>query len=198
MKEIIILYGAAITVMVGFLAAWLNSRAQVNSARINAEKDKTLQLNEIRSRRVEKEAETKLSELEKMYSTLLAIALENSKTMSYMQSSKNLDIEIFRERYLSNCSELHEIQAKIAIRFPRMIEETNKIYGQANVFWGNQENLLRTDIKNNPDGYQSLCDKIHDVSYEISDLTNSLKSKIVEEAEFIQNKLAHELTSASI
>lgn len=198
MNEIIILYGAAITVLIGFLASWQNSRAQMSSARISAEKDKDIQLNEIRSRRVEKEAETKLSELEKMYSTLLVIALENSKTMSYMQSSKNFDIETFRERYLSNSNELHEIQAKIAIRFPRMIEETNKIYSQANVFWGVQENLLRTDIKNNPNGYQSLCDKIHDVSCEISDLINSLKSKIAEEAEFIQNKLANELTSATI
>ncbi|WAR44942.1 hypothetical protein [Methylomonas rapida] len=195
MKEIIILYGAAITVSVGFLTAWLNSRAQVNTAKITAEKDKQLQLNEIYFRSVEKEVETKLSELEKMYETLLCIELENSKTMSYMQSSNSLDIEEFRSRYISNCKKLHEIQAKIAIRFPRMIEETNKIYSQANVFWGNQENLLRTDIKNNPERYQSLCDKIHEVSYVISDLTSSLKSKIVEEAEFIQQRLVTELTS---
>ncbi len=187
-----------ITVSVGFLAAWLNYRSQVKCALINAEKDKQIQLVEIYSRRVEKEAKTKFLELEKMYQTLLSIALENSKTMSYMQSSKNLDIEEFRSRYLLNCRDLHEIQAKIDIRFPRLIDETNSIYRQANVFWGNQESLLRTDVKNNPGGYQNLCDKIHVVSHEISDLVDSLKSKIVEEAEFIQKRLVTELTSASI
>lgn len=189
MKEVIILYGAVITVLIGFLASWLGSRAQVKTALINAEKEIQLQKTNIHAARIEKDSEIKFKELEKMYAILSKIALENSLTIRYMQSTSKLNVDEFRDKYLSNCKALHEIQAMIAIRFPSMLEETNKIYGEANIYWGNQENLLRTDIKNDPKTYQAFCDKLCIVSNEIATLTSSLKFKVVDEAERIQFKL---------
>ena len=189
MKDTLIMYGAAITVSIGFIASWLNYLSQLRVAKINVQKERELQTNEINSRRVDESVKFKLSELENLHSMFSEVALENSLTMSYITSDGELDIEEYRSRYLLLCRRLNEAKSKIAIHFPTMIEETNIVYSKANIYRGSQENLLKLNFKSSPEQYQDQVCKIHDISRDIADLVNSLNNQITEEAVSIHTNL---------
>jgi hypothetical protein len=189
MKEIVIMYGAAITVSIGFFAAYWNSRTQINVAKIQSKNNKELQTNEMNSKRMESETILKLSELERLYILISKIGFENSKTMSYIQSESNMAIKDFRSNYMEISDKVHEAQAKIAIYFPSMVEASNKMLGQTNLYWGSQEILLGIDIAKDPNKYQIMCDKMHEITEETSKIVYSLKQEIIIEANSV-NRVA--------
>ncbi len=58
-----------------------------------------------------------------------------------------MPLSSFRKRYLENCDRLHIAEAIAALYYPEMTEKIKEVYGQSNIFWGSQEGVLRTDIK---------------------------------------------------
>lgn len=114
---------------------------------------------------------------------LSTIELENSQTMSYIQSASEILISDYRARYLENCVRLHEAQAISDIYYPEMSEAMRSIYGQSNMFWGSQEGVLRTDIKENQQGWSTHLQGALKASREISSHVQQLQCKITDRSQ---------------
>lgn len=188
-NEIYIVAGAVVTALAAFVTAKITTGIQLDIARLNAEKDVKLQKDRLCDDRLRNELVLEREKLDVLHRTLSRIQLENSQTMSYFQSQSNMDVESFRVRYLDNCERFHESMAIVDIYYPNMREDLYHIYGQMNIFWGNQENLLRTDIKVNPDGWGSLLLKVLDAGEEIGKRTRNLKSEIADRARKLKEKI---------
>ena len=61
-----------------------------------------------------------------------------------------------------------------------MLDELEKIDGEANIFWGYQENVLRTDFKLNPELGRINLAKVLDAGRAIALSVASLKALIAE------------------
>jgi hypothetical protein len=188
-NEIYIVAGAVVTALAAFVTAKITTGIQLDIARLNAEKDVKLQKDRLCDDRLRNELVLEREKLDVLHRTLSRIQLENSQTMSYFQSQSNMDVESFRVRYLDNCERFHESMAIVDIYYPNMREDLYHIYGQMNIFWGNQENLLRTDIKVNPDGWGSLLLKVLDAGEEIGKRTRNLKGEIADRARKLKEKI---------
>ncbi|MDE1716250.1 hypothetical protein PWG14_27675 [Chromobacterium amazonense] len=188
-NEIYIVAGAAVTALAAFVTAKITTGIQLDIARLNAEKDVKLQKDRLHDDRLKNELVVEREKLDILHRTLSRIQLENSQTMSYFQSQSNMNVESFRARYLDNCERFHESMAIVDIYYPKMRDDLYHIYGQMNIFWGNQENLLRTDIKTNPDGWSSLLCKVLDAGEEISKRTRNLKDEITDRARKLKERI---------
>lgn len=128
--------------------------------------------------------------MEDLHIILSKIDLENSQTMSYIQTDSNLELAKFRERYLDNCECLHKAEAIVDLYYPEMSDTMRRICGQSNVFWGYQEGVLRTDIKTNEIGYQFNLSKVIEAGDEISSLVSDLQNKILHRGKELNSELS--------
>jgi hypothetical protein len=191
-NETYVLAGATVGAFAAYVTAKITTNTQLNIARLNAEKDITLQRERLLEDRSRNELTVEREKLDALHRTLSRIALENSQTMSYIQSDSNMGVEDFRARYLENCERLHESMAIADIYYPKMSDSLRRIYGQTNIFWGNQENLLRTDIKTNREGWQSLLANVLEASDVIDTQTRHLKDEIASRAKELSESLARQ------
>lgn len=188
-KEIFILLGAVFTALVGFLAARFTSGVQLRIARENSEKDLKLQSDRLLDERVRAEVALEREKLEKLHKILSIISFENSQTMSYIQSS-DTELSSFRQRYIENCDRLHDALAISDLYYPKMSESIRKIFGESNCFWGYQEGVIKIDIKENEQGWQSNLAKVLDAGNEIYKHVKSLQYQIAERGKEL-NKALH-------
>jgi hypothetical protein len=189
-KELYIFLGAIVGALFAYITAMITAKTQQDIARLNAKKDITLQHDRLLEERRKNEIYTERNMLDVLHRTLSKISLENSQTMSYMQSDENLEVPKFRMRYLENCDRLHEAMSIVDIYFPKMSDTLSEIYGQSNVFWGYQENLLRTDIMINPEGWNDLLLKVIKAGEEIGSRSRKLKREISARAKLLNENLA--------
>ena len=181
-KELYLLVGAMVGAIAAYVTAKVTTKAQLHIARLNADKDIVLQRDRLQDERARHELSVERAKLDILHRTLSRIALENSQTMSYMQSDEGLSIVDFRKRYLENCDRLHEAMAIVDIYYPRMSTPLGEVYGQSNVFWGYQENLLRVDIKTNPDGWNAILAEVLKAGDAIGAKSRQLKDSVAERA----------------
>lgn len=189
-NELYILAGATVGAIAAYVTARVTTSTQLDIARLNAEKDITLQRDRLLDERFKNELSVERGKLDVLHRILSRIELENSQTMSYFQSDSKLGVEGFRTRYLENCERLHEAMSITDIYYPKMSDRLRQIYAQSNVFWGNQENLLRTDIKTNHQGWQSLLSKVLEACEAIGTRTRQLKDEIADRAKVFSDELA--------
>jgi len=189
-NELYILAGATVGAVAAYVTAKITTSTQLNIARLNAEKDITLQRDRLLDDRFKNELSIERGKLDVLHRILSRIELENSQTMSYIQSDSNLGVEGFRTRYLENCERLHEALAIADIYYPKMSDRLRQICGQSNIFWGNQENLLRTDIKTNREGWQSLLSRVLEASDAISTRARQLKDEIASRAKELSERIS--------
>ena len=166
--------------VVAFAAATIAARSQQSVAKLSADKDLTLQRERQRDERFKTELGAEREHLLALHRTLSQISFENSQTTSFMQSDANMPIAEFRSRYLENCGRLHDAMAIAAVHYPAMLDELEKIDGEANIFWGYQENVLRTDFKLNPELGRINLAKVLDAGRAIALSVASLKALIAE------------------
>ncbi len=187
---IYILAGAAIGALAAYVTARITTRTQLDIARLNADKDITLQRERLLDERFRNELAVERGKLDSLHRILSRIALENSQTMSYFQTVSSLGVEKFRTRYLENCERLHEAMAIADIYYPKMSDNLRKVYGQTNVFWGNQESLIRTDVKTNKTVWEQWFLKILDASEAIESHTQRLKDQVAVRAKELTESIS--------
>jgi hypothetical protein len=188
-KEMYILVGTFVGVLAAYITARLTVKHQLLIAELNARKDLKLQDDKLLDERLKTEIALERQELRKLHIILSNISLENSLTMSHIQSTNKITISEFRDRYLENCNRLHEALAISDIYYPEMSESTRKIYGQSNIFWGNQERLLRADLQKDQLERQSSLDEVLKTGNEISDHSRNLQNKISTRAKALNEAL---------
>jgi len=187
-KEIYIFLGAIVGALAAYITARVTGRNQLKIAEIGANKDLQLQEDRLLDERIKSEVNLEREKLSLLHMILSKIALENSLTMSYIQSDSNISLSEYRVRYIDNCARLHEAQAISDIYYPEMSSSLETIYGQTNMFWGRQEGVLRTDIKEN--AWSSHLQEALKSSETISAHVRQLQSKITERSQEL-NKALH-------
>jgi hypothetical protein len=187
-KEAYIFLGVLVTTFVGFVVAHYTSGIQLKIAKDNSEKDIKLQFDRLADERLKDEVSLERAKLEKLHKTLSVISFENSQTMSYIQSSET-ELSDFRKRYIENCDRLHDALAITDLYYPEMTDPIQKIFGEANCFWGYQEGVIRTDIKTNEQGWQSNLSKVLDAGAEINKHVKSLQHQIAERGKELNKAL---------
>lgn len=188
-KEMYIFLGGVVGALAAYITARITGRNQIRIAEIGAQKDIQLQEDRLLDERIKSEVKLEREKLETLHMILSKISLENSQTMSYIQSDSNMLVSEYRARYLENCARLHEAQAISDIYYPQMSEALGHIYGQTNIFWGSQEGVLLTDIKENNEGWNNHLQEALKASKEISTQVNSLQGKITKRSEELNNAL---------
>lgn len=180
-----IFLGAAIGALGAYITTRVTTKNQLNIAHINAEKDIILQKGRLKDEREKNEISLKRTKLDILHRTLSKISLENSLTMSYMQSDEKWNVSDFRKRYLENCDRLHAAMAISDIYYPQMSTSLKRIYDQTNIFWGYQENLLRTDIKTNKIAWQENLSNVLKAGSEIEEKSLKIKEDIIEQSKHL-------------
>lgn len=188
-KEMYIFFGAVIGAVAAYITTKITVRNQVKIAEINAHKDIVLQSDRLLHERVRAEVTLEREELRRMHVILSRVSLETSLTMSYIQAENNMGLHEFRERYLESCYRLHEVKAISDIYYPEMSDSVCKVYGQTNVFWGHQESVLRTDIKDNRDVWEASLSKVIQTGNDISIYSRALQEKISARGKELKNAL---------
>lgn len=195
-KELYVLFGTLLGLIVAYITAKINSKTQIQITELNIRKELALQEIKILDERLKKEVALERGRLEELHMILSKIALENSRTMSYIQSDSNLELAKFRERYIDNCERLHKAEAIVDLYYSEMSDAVKRIYGPSNVFWGHQEGVLRTDIKTNEKGYRTNLGQVIEAGDEISSLVGNLQQKILYRGEELNNKLSRSLNAS--
>ncbi|PLX66684.1 MAG: hypothetical protein C0602_11500 [Denitrovibrio sp.] len=117
------------------------------------------------------------------------IALEYSQTKSIVESSSNISVDHLHERYFKNCERLHEAQAIAALYYPDVSGALDEIYGQSNIFWGNQERVLQTDINKDQDLWDKHFTEVLSAINKISKDVKSVQYSIRHRATYISKSI---------
>ncbi len=184
-----IFLGAIGAALISYFGQSLNSRNQLKIAEKNLEQHLRLQDEKMAGERLVKEVELEREKLEQLHVVLSLVAFENSQTMSYMQSGSETSLDEFRSRFIANTVRLHEAEAIAEIYYPEMLERLKVIYGEANKFWGYQEQLIQTNIKENRSGWESALYKVQDSGTKIYSHVKDLKSDIAMRGKLLKQEM---------
>ncbi|MBO0212409.1 hypothetical protein J0676_02740 [Vibrio sp. Vb2880] len=188
-KEMYVFLGAIGAALISYLAQSLNSRNQIKIAEKNLEQHLRLQDEKMAGERLIKEVELERNKLEQLHVVLSLVAFENSQTMSYIQSGSETGLDKFRTRYIENTIRLHEAEAIAEIYYPEMLERLKVIYSEANKFWGYQEQLIQTDIKENKSGWESALYKVQESGTNIYSHVKDLKMDIAKRGKLLKQEM---------
>ncbi|MCE7613678.1 hypothetical protein LZT09_03610 [Vibrio fluvialis] len=188
-KEMYVFLGAIGAALISYLAQSLNSRNQIKIAEKNLEQHLRLQDEKMAGERLIKEVELERNKLEQLHVVLSLVAFENSQTMSYIQSGSETGLDKFRTRYIENTIRLHEAEAIAEIYYPEMLERLKVIYSEANKFWGYQEQLIQTDIKENKSGWESALYKVQESGTNIYSHVKDLKTDIAKRGKLLKQEM---------
>ena len=179
-----------IGVAAGFLGSYISSRTQIQIAEKNIQFQ--LEIEKDRTTRAfkEKEIDRLRTRLERSHQILSLISMENSMTMSFMESSGNLDIEAFHKRYLSNCEKINELRAIATIDdILELSSVLDEIYGHMNMFWGHQQWKMELIKSGNQMGSNTSDQELQKVIFELPEK--------IKEAKFIIHKRVKELLKSA-
>jgi hypothetical protein len=108
-----------------------------------------------------------------------------SLTQSVIESSIKMDVNEFHLQYLEKDKRLVDLQTLIAIYFPDLFNEARELLGLHNKYWGNQNILLRIDIKEDRNGYSSVQRSIIEIAKKASIVIEKIREDISKKTEKI-------------
>lgn len=150
--EAYVLISGLAAALISLLGARFSGGVQLRIARDNSAKDIQLQEHRLFEKRQRIEAALEREKLEAVHRLLSTVAFETSLTMSYIQNDvKNVDK--FRDRHVENCGLLHQALAVTDLYYPDMSDSVREIQSLLDVFWGEQESLMKTKIERNEEGW---------------------------------------------
>ena len=137
----------------------------------------------------EKELIRLRAQIERAHKICSKVGLENSQTVSYLESTGKLDIDAFHKRYLGNCDRLDELRAVAAIDIPELIGVADEIYGLANVFWGTQSWKMEHLKNDNPAGAEAVNQELYKAILAMPDKVTQAKCILRQRAEALNKAL---------
>ena len=188
-KELYILVSVLLGAIAAYVTARVTSSNQLKIATISSDKELSIQKNIFREERLKSEVSLGRTKLEELHIILSQVNLENSQTVSYIQSDGKMSLSSFRQRYLESCDRLHIAGAIASLYYPEMTERIEEVYGQTNIFWGFQERILSADIKENKSSWQASLQEISGASEKISKRVSILQDEITQRGKILNNAI---------
>ncbi|MCW5258516.1 hypothetical protein D5038_19860 [Verminephrobacter aporrectodeae subsp. tuberculatae] len=183
------LVGSVIGAFFTLFAAVLVTKGQERVARINADKDLRIHADKMTNSRLTEDVTARRGKLSELHQILSRVEFENSQTMSYMSAEENLEIPVFRQRYRELCSMMASALSIVDIYYPEMSQSMLLVYGKANIFWGQQEHLLRTPSQDRK-AWQERHAAVVETAHKIRDLTSAMQENVQAEARDLARSLA--------
>lgn len=183
------LIGAFIGGLFGYLGTKHSSNTQLEIAKSGNEH--LLHLDNIKAERELRERELirLRGQFERAHRILSLIGMENSQTVSFIESTGDLDIEAFNSRYLDNCKVVDELRAIAVIDIPELIIDCEDIYSLSNRFWGNQSWKMEHLKNDSSDGAMAVSKDLYEAIYAMPDSIRSAKDIIRNQSEILSKKL---------
>lgn len=127
----------------------------------------------------EKETALVLERMAKAHRQLSVISREFSLTsLDIIWRAEMKDSE-YDQRYLSICSEIDELRVIADLYETSLSEQTEKLYGQMNVFWGSFKNVLYLTARGEKVDHRTPCfQSAHAAATEIGRQASDLKSQL--------------------
>jgi len=176
-----VLFGVAATC----IAAVITGKFNLRITRANAEKEFQIQEKALAFERSRAKESLERERLESLHKILSKINRENSLATSYIQSDQNMEPREYHAVYDRNCSLVDEASVLADLYYPEFKDSIDVIVSEASKFWGNQQALLKIDIKKDPKSYKSRQAAIIEVAEKIRQVVDDVKREI--------SKLAKEL-----
>ena len=170
-------------VIVGFLGSYMSSKTLLQIAEKNIQFQAKIEKEKTDQAFQEKELDRLRPRLEHAHQILSFISMENSMTVSFMESSGNLDIEAFHKRYLSNCEKLNELRAISTIDdIPKLASVLEEVYDLTNIFWGYQQWKMELLKSGSKAGANSSNQELQKVIFELPQKIKEAKHIIHEQS----------------
>ena len=178
-KEIFLLLGAVVGAIAAYITTKMTSRYQMDIAKLNARKDFLIQANLAYEERMRREVDLQRSKLEELHKILSLIAMENSLTVSYIQSTTDdKSLTEYRNRYLENSKKMHQAMAITDLFYPELTKLLRKIYAKTNIFWGHQEKVIQLNPQKNNSAWENNLSEVIKAAEEIAQLVGELQVQI--------------------
>lgn len=136
------LLGAAIGAAGTVCGQLISARLSLKAARITADKDLTLQADKMSDARLTSEVERQRKLLHELHVVLSKLGNDHSIFKSYLDVSRETEVEHFRERFEASVQELHSAMAIAQLHFPQLATFLSNVNGGMYAFWENQQNYL--------------------------------------------------------
>ena len=160
------------------IAAIITGNFLLRTARISAEKDFKVQEKALTFEKTKVREALKRERLESLHQIMSKINRENSLVMSYIRSDQNMEPQRYHDVYDRNCDLLDEASVIVDFYYPDFSDSIEQLIGQANVFWGHQQALLKIDISEDPESYKKRQLDIISAGEEIRQVVDHVKGEI--------------------
>lgn len=151
-----------------------------------------------------------LDRIREVHELMSMLAANYSQTRSYMDWTDKISRSEFRRIYNEDCNKVHKLLFIAEVHFSNykdhsrnIKEEINAIYGHMNVFWENQEELLRNDEIENEQHRErsrsSRLEKVVEASLKIGTCSMKAQRELAQLAVVVQRtqETQHEENSRS-
>ena len=105
---------------------------------------------------------------------------------SNIESSIKMNVNDFHLQYLERDKKIVEIQTLASMYFPDLLENVRKLFGVHSRYWGNQNILLRIDVKEEFEGYKSMLKPIIELGEEAFAITKEIRNQLSKKAEALR------------
>ena len=85
-----------------------------------------------------------------------------------------------------NLKDIFKIQTLASMYFPDLLENVRKLFGVHSRYWGNQNILLRIDVKEDFEGYKSMLKPIIELGEEAFAITKEIRDQLSKKAEALR------------
>jgi hypothetical protein len=193
------MFGAAVVAAISGVFSVKASKAQIEVAEINREKETTLQKKRLKVESEDRERSEIREKICEVHAIISRMTDQYSQTRSYIDWTDDIERATFRSSYQEDRAAMHKAISIIDIyltAYKAYQADIRKgmytIYSKMNVFWGNQEELLRNhnieDKKSREIHRNRTLSEIIRVSRELSEHADSVQQTLVQVADAVNRQ----------
>ena len=164
----------------------INNISQLERDKENHKKDYDIEKLKIEKEQKESLRKEKLLAIKEINNVAGQFERYISLIRSHIESSIKMNVNDFHLQYLERDKKIVKIQTLASMYFPDLLENVRKLFGVHSRYWGNQNILLRIDVKEDFEGYKSMLKPIIELGEEAFAITKEIRDQLSKKAEALR------------
>ena len=164
----------------------INNISQLERDKENHKKDYDIEKLKIEKEQKESLRKEKLLAIKEINNVAGQFERYISLIRSNIESSIKMNVNDFHLQYLERDKKIVKIQTLASMYFPDLLENVRKLFGVHSRYWGNQNILLRIDVKEDFEGYKSMLKPIIELGEEAFAITKEIRDQLLKKAEILR------------
>lgn len=164
----------------------INNISQLERDKENHKKDYDIEKLKIEKEQKESLRKEKLLAIKEINNVAGQFERYISLIRSNIESSIKMNVNDFHLQYLERDKKIVKIQTLASMYFPDLLENVRKLFGVHSRYWGNQNILLRIDVKEDFEGYKSMLKPIIELGEEAFAITKEIRDQLLKKAEALR------------